>query len=228
VKAQPHPHAKNPTISRKNVRALDRAAIDEFSIPSIVLMENAATSIFEVADRLLRDRPGDTIILCGTGNNGGDGFALVRKLTNAGIACECVLVGNIEHAHGDARTNLTIAQKMGIPILGEPTISAPALVIDAIFGTGLARPIEGAASSAVDAINAFHAAGTTVLAVDVSSGLDCDTGEPLGTCCVRADTTITLAAYKIGFANPASNAYTGDVFVGDIGVPRELIERFAK
>jgi len=214
------------TVSREGVRAMDRKAIEEFGIPGIVLMENAATALAEAALRLLDEaRTPTASIYCGTGNNGGDGFALARKLANAGVDVECVLVGDREKVSGDALTNMRIAEKMGVPIRNGAGIGSPALVVDALFGTGLSRAIEGGAAGAVDRINAARESGSRVLAVDVPSGLDCETGEPMGEHAVRAGVTVTLAGMKRGLAEDRAKAYAGEVLVGDIGVPRALIER---
>lgn len=214
------------TFSREGVRALDSDAIEEFGIPGIILMENAATSLAETALKMLVGAGEPTVVIyCGTGNNGGDGFALARKLTNAGVRCECVLVGDRKKVSGDAKTNMDIVTKMGIPVVEAPTLDRPTLVVDALFGTGLPSPIRGSSTDAVDRINTCRQSGADVLAVDVPSGLDCDTGEPLGEHVVRADVTVTLAGMKRGLANGKAGSYTGEILVGDIGVPRALIER---
>lgn len=216
-------------FTREAVRALDRHAIDEFGIPGIVLMENAAVALEEACRRMLGGIADPSAALfCGTGNNGGDGFALARRLTNLGIACECVFLGDRGRVSGEARTNLDIAARMGIPIVKTRAVERPSLVVDALFGTGLSRPINGASAGAVDRINALRASGSRVLAVDLPSGLDCDTGKPLGDRVVRADVTVTLAGLKAGFAHPASRSFTGEILVGDIGVPTELLERFGR
>ena len=214
------------TFSREGVRALDREAIEGYGIPGIILMENAATALAESSRRMLdgRDEP-SAVVFCGTGNNGGDGFALARKLANAGARVECVLVGDREKVSGDALTNMTVCERMGVPIRDEPSIDKPALAVDALFGTGLSRAIEGRATDAVDRINGSRERGSQVLSVDVPSGLDCDLGEPMGEHVVRADVTVTLAGMKRGLAGDRARAYAGEVLVGDIGVPRALIVR---
>ena len=140
---------------------------------------------------------------------------------------ECALIGDPSRVSGDARTNMVIAQRMGIAIRDAPRGERPALVVDALFGTGLTRAIVGIASDAVGWINGARASGAMVLAVDVPSGLDADPGEPIGACAMRADATVTFVLPKLGFANEASRAFTGKVIVGEIGVPRALVERYA-
>jgi len=229
---------KNPTsgtermISRENVRALDEDAVDEYGIPGIVLMENAASAIMAAVCEMIEGSADPFVLIyCGTGNNGGDGFALARKLHNAEIPCSCALVGDVSQVRNDALTNYRIIEMMGIPIFNANTANpsqTPTLVIDAIIGTGLSREIEGRPVTPIERIKEFRASGAKVLAVDVPSGIDCDTGEPIGEHIVSADMTVTFVLSKSGFANPASRAYTGDVRVADIGVPRVLINRYAE
>lgn len=235
------------TFSRSAVRELDRVAAEEYAIPGIVLMENAAAAIEEVALRMLAEAgcsPGAAhapavLICCGHGNNGGDGLALARRLSNRGYRAVILIATAREKFAGDAQTNLRIASHMAIPMydidsvppsgtLAEILIheSRPALIVDALFGTGLDRPIGPPMNAVVLWMNALKAQGTRVLAVDIPSGLDCDSGEPLGDAVVHADVTVTLAGLKRGFANPASRAFTGRVKVGDIGVPLTLLKRF--
>ena len=203
-------------LTRAQVREIDRRAIEEYHIPGIVLMENAARAVADVAWQMVDRRVGARIaIICGKGNNGGDGFAAARHLHNRGAK---VQVGGHRPTSDDAQLNYQIAAKMRL--IETPT-TAYDLVIDALFGTGLTRPAND------DYIDMINALGAPVLAVDVPSGLDCDTGEPLGPC-VRATRTVTFVAEKAGFANPRSRQFTGEIIVGDIGCPRELIEQVAK
>ena len=219
------------TITRDNVRALDEDAVEEYGIPGIVLMENAASALMEASTRMLAGCEDPSVLIyCGTGNNGGDGFALARKLDNAGIDCSCALVGDVSQVRNDALTNYRIVEMMGLPIIdaytGSPA-TKPSLVIDAIIGTGLSRAIEGRPGLAVGMINAHRAAGAKVISVDVPSGINCDTGEPMGEHIVSADETVTFVLPKRGFSNAASHAYTGEISVADLGVPRALVIRYA-
>lgn len=213
------------------VRALDRLATERFGIPPIVLMENAARELREQALALLDiARDPAAVILCGPGNNGGDGLALARHLANLGIPVRIVLLTDPTKLSPDAATNLRIVQAMGIPVT-DPTADlpeAPGLVIDALFGTGLTRPVEGEAVRLVEWAQSCRSAGSLILAVDVPSGLDATSGEPLGTCCVRADRTLTLAAMKPGLTRLEAQPYVGDVTVGDIGAPVSLLAELGK
>ncbi|MEE8154636.1 MAG: NAD(P)H-hydrate epimerase, partial [Phycisphaerales bacterium] len=186
-------------LNRESVRAVDRAAVQEYGIPGIVLMENAARGLADQVLRMLGDAqnsPPTTLIVCGSGNNGGDGYAMGRHLHNAGIKTVFVKLGE-SRSGTDAAINREICLKMGLPEVPLHDIASHAdadLIVDAIFGTGLDRPVSGPAAQAIEWING---ASAPVLAVDVPSGLDCDTGEPLGTT-VRADCTVTFVAKKPG------------------------------
>jgi NAD(P)H-hydrate epimerase len=219
-------------LTREQVREIDRRAIEEYHMPGIVLMENAARAVVDAAVEMLDDREGVVSIVCGGGNNGGDGLAVARHLANRRIRVNVCMMADPSTVKGDARTNYLIASQM-VNIWGYVAtmegLLAPGsrtrLIVDAIFGTGLTRAPEGLFASAINQINGF---GIPVLAVDVPSGLDCDTGEPLGSACIRATRTVTFVAEKAGFANPRAKAFTGEVTVGDIGCPRMLIEQVAK
>ncbi len=220
-------------LTRDEVRSVDRQSIDDHHIPSIVLMENAARSFVDAIGDTL-PVAGTIAILCGSGNNGGDGFAIARHLHNRGHSVRIVLAVPPEKLKGDALANWRIIESMGLDVCpaehasadGVVILRGAALVIDALFGTGLSRPIDEAFHPLIEACNEGDRS-RPVIAVDVPSGLDCDTGEPLGVC-VRATRTITFAAEKAGFSNPRSAAFTGNVLVGDIGCPRELIEKIAR
>lgn len=214
-------------LTRNQVREIDRRAIEEYHIPGIVLMENAARAVVDQAMSMLHgvDMP-EVLIVCGSGNNGGDGLAVARHLHNRDI--RVILVPNESSAKytGDAAINWKIVEAMKLDVGDED--GAPLelynadLVIDALFGTGLRSPPRD--TWLIDVVNEQT---VPVLSIDLPSGLDCDTGEPLGAC-VRATRTITFVAEKAGFANPVSKQYTGEVIVGDIGCPRELVEEVAK
>jgi NAD(P)H-hydrate epimerase len=206
-------------LTRAQVREVDRLSTEEFHIPGIVLMENAARSIVDIALQMLPAK-GNVVIVCGGGNNGGDGFAAARHLHNRRINVR--IVSTSADLKGDALTNFRIAEAMGIAF--HRSWQNPDVLIDALFGTGLTRAPQEDIAALIDKMNET---GAPILAVDVPSGLDCDTGAPLGAC-VRATRTITFVSEKAGFANPSSRAYTGDVIVGDIGCPRELIERVGR
>ena len=213
-------------LTRAQVREIDRRATEEYHIPGIVLMENAAKAATGLALRLMNDHAtSSAVIFCGGGNNGGDGLAIARHLHNAKMNAQILLTVDPAKYQDDALTNWRIVQAMGLKVdRAEPEaikLLSNALFIDAIFGTGLTAPPRDPFASIVSAIKT---ASCPVLAIDVPSGLDCDTGLPLGPC-IRAHSTITFVAEKTGF--PRAREYLGDTFVGDIGCPRELIEQVA-
>ncbi len=212
-------------LTREQVREVDRRSINAYGIPGIVLMENASRAVAEVAGTRFELSPGARIlILCGGGNNGGDGLAAGRHLHNAGFQISLGVAIDPAKYTGDALINYRITQAMQIPMFSATSDSILAqkcdLVIDAIFGTGLSQPPRDPFPALVQAIGQFR---VPVLSVDLPSGLDCDTGEPLGAC-VRANHTVTFVARKAGFANPRSREFTGEITVGDIGCPKELLQ----
>jgi NAD(P)H-hydrate epimerase len=211
-------------LTREQVREVDRLAVERYAVPGIVLMENAALGAARLALAMLRRCASrKALIVCGGGNNGGDGMAIARHLHNAGVQVLLATTVNPLSYKGDAAVNFQIARKMGLSIDGADAEFIAnfkrGLIIDAIFGTGLAEPPRWNFQVFVDAITA---SGSPVLAVDLPSGLDCDSGEPLG-CAVTATRTATFVGLKAGFANPASRRYTGAVSVVSIGAPVDLI-----
>lgn len=219
-------------LTREQVRRVDRMAIEEYGIPGIVLMENAGghaaslmldrTAMIDAA--IAFDDIRRVIILCGAGNNGGDGFVIARHLANQsqwGIVT--VLVGDPDRLSDDCRTNQDICRKMGITIASDlPVISEHDLIIDAILGTGFSGDVREPASSIVESVNRSNSAG--VVAIDVPSGLDCDTGRS-GNVAIRANLTITFVARKIGFLQPDAAGFVGKTLVADIGAPHAIIDR---
>jgi NAD(P)H-hydrate epimerase len=219
------PPSDTPVLDRAAARAVDRAATEEYGIPGIVLMENAARALAAETLDMLGGSGGRVVIVCGAGNNGGDGWALARHLHNAGVDVTVVSM-RAPRVDTDAAVNCRIARAMGVPSVAANAIGAvgePDVIVDAIFGTGLDRPIGGDAVTVIDWING---AGCPVLAVDLPSGLDCDTGAVLGVA-VRAARTVSFVGTKPAFAVPAARPYVGTVVIGDIGAPRELARRLA-
>jgi NAD(P)H-hydrate epimerase len=210
-------------LTRAQSRALDSWAIHELGIPSIVLMENAGRNVAELLLRL--DAKGPVAICCGKGNNGGDGFVVARHLAIAGVTAPVLLFADPATLAGDAAVNHAILAKAGLPIevmlpLGEARLQAclagAAWVVDALFGTGLDGPVRSPFDRVIEIINASRA---RVLAVDIPSGLDCDTGRPMGPT-IRADHVATVLANKVGFLAPEARPWVGEVHVIDLGVPR--------
>ncbi|QDT45932.1 Bifunctional NAD(P)H-hydrate repair enzyme Nnr [Gimesia alba] len=214
-------------LSRAEVRSVDQRTIEEFGLPGVALMENAGRGVFELL--LSLKVTGPVKICAGKGNNGGDGFVIARHLDNAGIPVQIFLLADPEHLTGDAAINYQVASRMGIPIQSDPVLSDPdALrtflsdadwIVDAFLGTGVQGTIRPPFTTAIQIVN--QAAGNK-LAVDLPSGLDCDTGLSLGDCIIAAQTA-TFVAEKKGFAIPESKQFTGAVHVVDIGAPRQII-----
>jgi NAD(P)H-hydrate epimerase len=212
-------------LSRKDSRDVDRRAFASLRIPSICLMENAGAEAARVALELLGDARGRVVCVCGPGGNGGDGMVVARRLAIERVDVEILRFG--ASPEGDSRTQASICEAMGLPMIqldGTASVaraagglSRAALIVDALYGTGLTRALDGDAAALVEAMNA---SGAPVLALDVPSGLDCDTGRPFGAC-VRAAVTVTFVAEKAGFADPGSRAFTGEVRVAGIGAPAE-------
>ncbi len=220
-------HGGMRRLTREQVRSIDRLASDRYGLPGIVLMENAARAVADAAWDMLDGRPGRVLVLCGGGNNGGDGLAAARHLHNRGADVTVGLLADPAHFRGDALTNWNVVRAMGLSarpysaaMLNDPQL---ALIVDAIFGTGLDRPPRDPFTSVATRIDEI---GVPVLAIDVPSGLDCDTGQPLGVC-VSASRTVTFVAEKVGFAAEAASQYLGAVSVADIGCPRELVDEVA-
>lgn len=216
-------------LTREQLRRIDRLATERYHIPSIALMENAARAVADEACRMLAGEVvGKILVLCGGGNNGGDGLAVARHLHNRGAHVSIALLTDPARYDGDARINWRITEAMKIAasrfdarMLVDPP---PILVIDAVFGTGLTQPPREPFPTVAAAVND---SGIPVLAVDLPSGLDCDTGVPPGACIV-ATRTVTFVAEKVGFTKPEARRVLGDVIVGDIGCPCELIDAVAR
>jgi hydroxyethylthiazole kinase-like uncharacterized protein yjeF len=222
------PDQKCLLMSRDEARAFDAWAINELGVPGIVLMENAGRSCAQfIIETLSKVKKPKVCIFCGTGNNGGDGFVIARHLLNAGFAVTVVVCGSIAKIRGDARVNLDILTGLGLKIErldmeGAKTIDARVtkvaneanMIIDAIFGTGLTGTLGDEYKRLIESINEL---GCPVLSVDIPSGLDCDTGLPLGAA-IKANCTVTFIAVKKGFVFENVRAYTGDIFIASIGV----------
>jgi NAD(P)H-hydrate epimerase len=212
------------TLSRDQARELDRRAVDEYGMNSVVLMENAGRG---VADRLCAvGIAGRVLVCCGPGNNGGDGFVVARHLDLRGVRVEVLMVADPTRLRGDALANLQITQRAGLPIQHCPDgdlISAAGegdWIVDALLGTGAQGEPRPAMARAIAAINASR---TRIMAVDLPSGLDSDSGTPASQT-VRSNHTCTFVAWKRGFLNPAAGPHLGEVHVVDIGAPRKLVD----
>ncbi|OGD20146.1 MAG: hypothetical protein A2W03_13165 [Candidatus Aminicenantes bacterium RBG_16_63_16] len=218
-------------LTSREMRGIDRIAIEELGIPGPVLMENAGLRVV----RALRARFEDVareriVVVAGKGNNGGDGFVVARHLANSGAEPEVVLLAGRDEVGGDAAVNLAVILKMGIPVTEVRTAAEwkkarvavfhASLVIDAIFGTGLDKPLEGLYAAAVEDINKSPA---FLVAVDIPSGLSSDTFETIGPS-IKADLTVALAAPKIAHIFPPAAERVGELVVAPIGIPPALFE----
>lgn len=220
------------SLTREQMRELDRKAIEEYKIPGIILMENAGRNVAEEVIKMI-DNPQKTkvAVLCGKGNNGGDGFVAARHLHNRRIPVDVFLITKVSDIlkDGDAGTNLQILLTMKVPIKELPgithvdTISRGLvdydILVDALFGTGLSGEVREPFKTLIYGINSLS---KTIVSVDIPSGLDCNTGNILGTA-VKATKTVTFAASKKGFSLGSGPECAGDVVVTDISIPRELL-----
>lgn len=219
-------------LDRNQSRKVDQLALEKYGMTGLVLMENAGRGCAEL---LLRHGPQKAVILCGGGNNGGDGLVIARHLDRHQVPVEVVLLKHPEQLTGDALENFKIVDLSGISYryfgpdddLSEllPIWQGADWVVDAMLGTGATGDPRPPVSQLIQFINqhAIHA-----LAIDIPSGLDCETGIP-GNPTIRATITATMVSWKTGFAQPEAKACLGEVNVVDIGVPRALLEEvFAK
>ncbi|MEP7118505.1 MAG: NAD(P)H-hydrate dehydratase [Acidobacteriota bacterium] len=218
-------------LNAKQMRAVERATSDDLGIASLVLMEKAGRQVVAALESLIDDLPTRRLVaLCGTGNNGGDGFVVARTLHQRGIDVSVVVVGATADVRGDARVNLDIIGRLGVPIvevadaqsweLHASQVTSADIVIDALMGTGLSRPLSGLHDTVVADVNASAA---TVVAIDVPSGMSADSNELIGPA-IRADITVTLGAPKIPLVLPPAEHAVGDVVVADIGIPHTVID----
>jgi ADP-dependent NAD(P)H-hydrate dehydratase / NAD(P)H-hydrate epimerase len=218
-------------LNGTQMREADRRTIEEIGIPSRVLMENAgretAAAIVERYPDVARRR---VSVLCGRGNNGGDGFVVARVLAARGVDVAVFLVGSLEDLTGDARANLDVLHRVGIGVTEIPAdwawethlprIAGSGLIVDAMLGTGTTGPLHGLLEVVVSGVNASAA---PVVAVDLPTGLSADTAEVPGAC-VRAALTVTLGAPKLPLVLPPADSWAGDLAVADIGIPAGVID----
>lgn len=233
------------------MREIDRLTTERYGTPSLMLMEAAAMAVARaVTERMAGDVAGKSVlVLCGPGNNGGDGAATARLLALAGGRVSLVLMGTIDQTKGDARTNFEAARRFSADDPGRGKIEfaecelsedwqalrnrlseSPQVVIDALFGTGLMRPVEGVCRQVVQFMGKLRsgqssddAARPLIVSIDIPSGLNSDSGELIGEV-VHADLTITMTAPKPANILPPAAHYNGELMVADIGSPVELIE----
>ncbi|MDP8238697.1 MAG: NAD(P)H-hydrate dehydratase [Candidatus Hatepunaea meridiana] len=218
-----------PVVTTEQIRECDRFTIEELGIPGVVLMENASRAAAAEAVRMLDNQPtGKHVrIFCGKGNNGGDGFAMARHLGNAGSNIELILLGKAKDLKGDALFNCELFKKLDgkVKEVDQETgfnieKEKPDLIIDAILGTGFIGPARGLYAEAIEIINST---GVLVLAVDMPSGVEADTGIADGFA-VKADSTVTFGLIKAGLLLPPGRECAGRVTIADIGIPPQVVE----
>jgi NAD(P)H-hydrate epimerase len=218
-------------LTARQMRDADRRTIDGIGIPSAVLMENAGRQVVTAIDAAFDDlEQMHVAVVCGPGNNGGDGFVAARVLIERSIATTVYLVAQASAVKGDARINLDVLHALGVDVVeiadgaawelhgGE--VTGADLIVDAIFGTGLKAPLEGLVATIVNDINA---AAVPVVAIDLPSGLSADVADVIGPA-IRAGLTVTLGAPKLPLLLPPAESLAGRLTVADIGIPRQVID----
>ena len=218
-------------LNAAQMREADRFAIEEIGIPSLVLMENAGRQVVAAMEAAYEARlNGRVAVLCGRGNNGGDGFVVARTLLQRGVDTSVFVIGSLADVRGDARTNLDILGRLGVTVveIGDEQswelhfseIAQCTVIVDAIFGTGLKSALGGMMETIVADVNA---SSIPIVAIDLPSGLSADTPHVIGDC-IDASMTVTLAAPKLPLVLPPGEEHAGDVVIADIGIPHEVID----
>ena len=218
-------------LNTQQMREADRQTIEEIGLPSIVLMENAGRQAVAAMEAAFEDIASSTVgVLCGRGNNGGDGFVVARTLAQRGIEAIVFLLASVADVKGEARTNLEILGRIGLTVVEIPNaqewelhfseVSECDLIVDAIAGTGFHPPLTGFLETVVADINGL---GTPVVAIDLPTGVSADSHELQGEA-IEASMTVTLAAPKIPLILPPADAYAGDLVIADIGIPASVID----
>jgi hydroxyethylthiazole kinase-like uncharacterized protein yjeF len=224
-------------VTAGEMQEMDRQTIETHGIPGLELMEKAGRG----ATRVLLDQFGDHLkagvgIICGKGNNGGDGFVIARCLAEKGIDVSVYLLAKTAALKGDAATNRERLVPLDIGVVEipdedtfskiKPSLSDHGLLVDAILGTGLTSDVRGLFKTVINFINTLNArnsSGIAVFAVDIPSGLNADTGQPCGTC-IRAQGTATFGLAKIGHFTYPGAEYTGSLEIIDIGIPGAVVQ----
>ena len=220
-------------LTREQVRSVDKAAIERYHIAGIVLMENAGRNAAALIRNIFGEK-GGALICCGAGNNGGDGCVIARHLHNAGWHVRLLVTGDVSRMTPDMRANHAIVDAMGLESTVAPdadrqrhvvqSIHADEVLIDCLLGTGFRGKVRSPTAELIETMNTVGK--RAMVAIDVPSGLDCDTGAP-SNATIRADLTITFVAAKTGFTRQTAAPFVGQVEVADIGVPRELVAEIA-
>jgi NAD(P)H-hydrate epimerase len=218
-------------LNADQMRDADRRTIDQIGIPSIVLMENAGRQAVAAMEAAFEDLATSRVaVLCGRGNNGGDGFVIARTLVQRGVDTVVFLMGGVPDVKGDARTNLEILGRIGLTVVEVTTaqewelhfteVSECDVIVDAILGTGGRGQLLGLLETVVADVNGL---GVPVVAIDLPTGLCADTHELQGGA-IEATMTVTLAAPKIPLVLPPADSHAGDLVIADIGIPYPVID----
>ncbi|HEX9020196.1 MAG TPA: NAD(P)H-hydrate dehydratase [Nitrospirota bacterium] len=216
-------------VTTRQIKNIDRRAIKDFGIPGPVLMENAATAVMAEMEKFFDGLGGVRVgIICGKGNNGGDGLALARKLRIRGVAVRVALLAPFAAVTGEARVNLSILRKTDVEIVQNASahalsdvISWADILVDAMLGVGLSSPLKGIYARAVAMVNG---SGRPVVAIDIPTGIDADMGAVMGSA-IKADLTVTMALLKRGLVLHPGTQHAGTVRIADIGIPAEVVDR---
>ncbi|MCR4336394.1 MAG: NAD(P)H-hydrate epimerase [Candidatus Omnitrophica bacterium] len=215
------------SVTVEQIRKLDQLAINQYGVPSLILMENAGRVVAQQVLNFLRCQENSHVaIFCGLGNNAGDGFVAARHLINFGVKVETFLIGSAKSLKNDAEVNYQILKNCGYKIKEihrvDPSfkrvLRKADCLVDAIFGVGLNREILNPFRSVIEAMNVSR---KKIIAVDVPSGLDATTGQIYGTC-VKASQTVTFTFPKKGFFRKQGPEHVGKVVVVDIGIPKKI------
>lgn len=218
-------------LNTEQMREADRRTIEDIGIPSIVLMENAGRQAVAAMEAAFEDLGTSRVgVICGRGNNGGDGFVIARTLIQRGVETAVFLLGSVAEVRGDARTNLEILGRIGMTVieitnaqeweLHFSELSDCELLVDAILGTGFRGPLAGFLETVVADMNAL---GVPIVAIDIPTGLSADSAGVAGPA-VEASMTVTLAAPKIPLVFPPADTHAGDLVIADIGIPLPLLD----
>ncbi|MBU0469040.1 MAG: NAD(P)H-hydrate epimerase [Candidatus Omnitrophica bacterium] len=217
-------------VTVKQIQKIDDIAINKYGIASVVLMENAGRAVSQEVKRMLpKNKKAKAIIICGSGNNAGDGFVVARHLNEMNVDVKVFMLGRASNLKNDAKINYEIVKKLKIPIKEFKNvvermiddIKKADVVVDAIFGVGLNRELKGTFFDAVEVINKFS---KKVVSIDIPTGLDGTNGTVYGIC-IKADKTITFSLPKKGFFCGQGRKFTGKVVIVDIGIPKEILIR---
>ncbi|MBW2430523.1 MAG: NAD(P)H-hydrate dehydratase [Deltaproteobacteria bacterium] len=221
-------------VTAGEMQEMDRQAIETHGIPGLELMENAGRGATDVLlDQFAGSIKTGVSIICGKGNNGGDGFVIARYLAERRIDVTVYLLSKATEVKGDAAANLKRLASLKVPVIEIPDENSFLkiksdlcrfdLLVDAILGTGLTSDVRGFFKTVINFINDLNRSGIPVFAVDMPSGLNSDTGQPCGTC-IRAQGTATFALAKIGHYTYPGADYTGKLEIIDIGIPASVVE----